>query len=561
MASLGSLAVDFIANTGPFDRKVKGATKTVNAFEAGLNKMGKQSAKARQEAQKSSTVWGRFSSKLAMGGKQIKGAFVGALTSATKAVGRLGVRLAAVGAGAFVGFSVYALKLAADMEQTTLSFEVMLNSGKRADKLIKDLQKFSVTTPFTPEETFGAGKQMLATGFDESVIVSNLRSIGDVAAGTGNRLGDLVNIFAEIKAKGKADLMDLRQFARRGIPVFEELRKVTGKSKLELADFVSKGGVNLAHMQAAFANLTSEGGRFFEMTKKQSKTTGGLWSTFVGELKMGVVEFGTMLDKQIDLKTILKEMTSLVADIDWKVLADGATKAFDAVLASIGPVFSAIASVSEIAMGTRAGVHFAAHKSFLRSAARSKPGSEQEAMFKKRARNAVAMGQSDLSTAAGLSRVRKMVKESISRIQTERAPQRARLEGDKPGSLIPRPSKALGSSMHSAFGVKNIPDSDNVEFFGRAFGNAAIDTLKSFGVGRGLMGAGDDLLSASARASRAGAHRTSSDLLQAGFGARGVGKGVQTGEIKEVVEAIKTMTSSVIKAIMEQGKIEVARSS
>ena len=566
MASLGSLTLDFIANTGPFDRKVKGATKTVNAFEAGLKKMGKESAKARAEAKKSSTAFGRFQAKLALGGKVIGRSFVGAISNATTAVARLGVKLAAVGAGSFVAFSVFALKSAADMEQTTLSFEVMLNSARKADKLVRDLQKFSTKTPFTPEEAFGAGRQLLATGFDETQILGNLRSIGDVAAGTGNRLGDLVNIFAEIKAKGKADLQDLRQFARRGIPVFDELRKVTGKSKLELSDFVSKGGVNLGHMQAAFANLTSEGGRFFGMMEAQSKTTGGLWSTFVGELKMGVNEFGAMLDKQIDLKTILREMTKLVGEMDWKALADGATKAFDTVLNSIGPVFSALAQMQEMAFSITAKGFRRQESQHLKRAEWYAEGSYNRFRHKEIAFTAGKRAEFAEEGAAGLKMAREAIGAAMKRIQSERRPQRERLEGEAPGKGPVLPAKSLRTSLSSAVG-RNLPGYDNIEMFGRAFGNAAVDAIKSTGAGRGLIGTGEELLSASARAARAAnkgnlrGRSLSGDLLQAGFGAKGVGAAIQTGEIKEVVEAIESMTSSVVKAIMEQGKIEVARSS
>ena len=100
--------------------------------------------------------------------------------------------------------------------------------------------------------------------------------MGDVASGVGAPLNDIVYLYGTLNASGRVALMDIRQFAGRGIPIYEELAKVLGIAKERVNDFASAGKISFEHVEQAFKNMTSEGGRFNNLMEKQSASIVGL---------------------------------------------------------------------------------------------------------------------------------------------------------------------------------------------------------------------------------------------------------------------------------------------
>ena len=362
MASLGSLTIDFIANTGPFDRKVKGATKTVNAFEAGLKKMGRESAAARHEAQKSSTTWGRFSSKLAVARDQLKGKFGFAGLSAgvrslTGSMGgllaKLGLLGGAAGIGGIVAFSV---KAAADLETTKTAFEVMLGSATKADRVVGKLFDFSKKTPFQPEEVFRAGRRLVSTGIEEGELESKLKTLGDIASGSASRLGDIIDIYSKMRAKGKASLEELNRFSERGINIIGELAKTMGKTRTEIYQMVTDGTIRLPQLEAAIKSMTSQGGIFFDGMAKQSKTLNGLWSTLVGNFKAGGAEIGSSIVQSTNLKGVLDSLNKSLETFDWESFGMAAGSAFRVILIGAQVAVKGLGALSQAKHGIQSGL-------------------------------------------------------------------------------------------------------------------------------------------------------------------------------------------------------------
>ena len=72
--------------------------------------------------------------------------------------------------------------------------------------------------------------------------------------------------------------MDIRQFAGRGIPIYEELGKVLNADRQELNKLVTEGKVGFPEVEKAFKNMTSEGGIYFNLMQEQSKSLTGMLS-------------------------------------------------------------------------------------------------------------------------------------------------------------------------------------------------------------------------------------------------------------------------------------------
>ena len=99
--------------------------------------------------------------------------------------------------------------------------------------------------------------------------------MGDVAAGLGVPMGQLIHVYGQVKAQGKLMTNDLYQFMNAGIPIIAELSKVVGKSETEIKDMVSAGKIGFAEVQAVIKGMTDEGGLFYNLMAEQSKTLSG----------------------------------------------------------------------------------------------------------------------------------------------------------------------------------------------------------------------------------------------------------------------------------------------
>lgn len=189
-------------------------------------------------------------------------------------------RLAKVAGGflslnAAEGFIQKLIQVRSEFQQLEIAFTTMLGSKERADKLTQDLIEFAGTTPFGMKDTANAAKQLLAYGSTAENVKNELRMLGDVAAGTSQPIGDLVYLYGTLRTQGRAYLMDIRQFAGRGIPIYEELAKVLNVNKNQVNDLVSAGKVGFAEVQQAFQNMTAAGSMFGGLMEAQSKTIQG----------------------------------------------------------------------------------------------------------------------------------------------------------------------------------------------------------------------------------------------------------------------------------------------
>lgn len=221
--------------------------------------------------------------------KGIEGAADAASSSFTSFQNKMNsVKTAMIGA-----FSVTAVaamgkeifSVGSEMEQLNVSFKTMLGSQAAATAMMEDIRKFSATTPFEMPEVAKASKQLLAFGIEQSKVIDSLRMLGDVGSGIGAPIGDLAYLFGTIKTQGRAMTMDINQFANRGIPIWDELSKITGKNSLELRKFVEDGKIGFPQIEKAFANMSGQGGKFFNLMQEQSATSAGKLSNAMDKLK------------------------------------------------------------------------------------------------------------------------------------------------------------------------------------------------------------------------------------------------------------------------------------
>lgn len=219
---------------------------------------------------------------------------------------------ALVGAG-LIGTGVAAVKLAADLEQTTVAFEVMLGSADRAKSLLGDIRDFAAATPFESGELIQSARQLSAFGSEANDIVPTLRVLGDIASGTGMKIEELTFLYGQFQVQGRLYQSDINQLTARGIPVYQELGKVFGVNERSLRGMIEAGQVGFRDIQMVLNNLTGSGGRFSGMMERQSKTLYGLFSTLKDNATILLTGFGEVAVQELGLHKIVEGISNIVA--------------------------------------------------------------------------------------------------------------------------------------------------------------------------------------------------------------------------------------------------------
>lgn len=205
--------------------------------------------------------------------------------SLTKVLGIIG------GVTALKNFVTELVNVRGQFQQLEIAFSTMLKSKEKADKLMSELVDIAAKTPFDLQGVASSAKQMIAYGSSAENVGDELVMFGNVAAGVGSQLSEIAYLYGTLRTQGRAYAVDIRQFAGRGIPIYEELAKVLGVTKDEVSGLVKEGKVGFKEVEQAFKNMTSESGIYYNLMQEQSKSLtgqlsnlGDAWDTMLNEI-------------------------------------------------------------------------------------------------------------------------------------------------------------------------------------------------------------------------------------------------------------------------------------
>ena len=196
------------------------------------------------------------------------------------------------GLAAIKKFSSDVINATGKMQQLQVALSTILQSKSKADTLLADISQFALKTPFSIDDVATGAKQLLAYGSSANTVVNELSMLGNVASGLQIPLGQLIYLYGTLRTQGRAMTVDIRQFAGRGIPIYEELAKVLGVSQEQVGELVKQGKVGFKEVEQAFKNMTSEGGKFNNMLENSAGTWTQQIAAVQEKLFLKMNEFG-----------------------------------------------------------------------------------------------------------------------------------------------------------------------------------------------------------------------------------------------------------------------------
>ena len=208
------------------------------------------------------------------------------------AIGAAGAGAVALGAGLAVAAG-FAVSAANEMETLKKQLTLVTGSTAAADAAFAQLQQYAQISPFETTEVVATAKQLAAFGFTTAEAVEFTRRLGDVSSATGSRIGELALSLGQVNSKGSAGIVDLNEFLRRGIPLWDLLTQATGKTRAELQAL--EGGIPADAILDALRILTDEGGAYFNASVTGVTALDREWATLIDTIKLAAIPLGEVL--------------------------------------------------------------------------------------------------------------------------------------------------------------------------------------------------------------------------------------------------------------------------
>lgn len=276
-------------------KAVESANNNVTTQQKEIGRLGSELKKINSDVEKSKKKfidWGKSV------GKSIDGAVKSALKWGSATIVGLGT----------VGFKK-GLDTSINLEAYRTMLETATKDFEKTNKLMKNAEKLSISTPFDPEEVIQATATLESFGIDSEKWLSK---IADAAGATNTTMEQATGAVKDALTKG-----EFRAFENLGVSkdmVIEAANKKFGAGKV----FDKKGKVvNDEKFKIVLEEIMVS--KFDGGADKLSKTIKGLWSTITGSINMGLakilgmenglIKTGSILDT---LKNKMKQVTDLL---------------------------------------------------------------------------------------------------------------------------------------------------------------------------------------------------------------------------------------------------------
>lgn len=183
-----------------------------------------------------------------------------------------------------------------ELQKTTLS--AMLGDLNQAESVLTKIKGLAVESPFQFKELATYTKQLSAFSVPAQELYDTTKMLADISAGLGVGMDRIVLAYGQVRSAAFLRGQEVRQFTEAGIPILDELAKqfteLEGRvvSTTEVFDKISSRLVPFEMVAKVFKEMTSEGGKFYNMQEVQAETLKGKISNLKDAYEMMLNEIG-----------------------------------------------------------------------------------------------------------------------------------------------------------------------------------------------------------------------------------------------------------------------------
>lgn len=197
------------------------------------------------------------------------------------------------------------VRITGEFELQRTALGAMIGDLTQAKMLVADIQELAVKSPFAFKELTSYTKQLAAFSVPTDELFETTKMLADVSAGLGVGMDRIILAYGQIRSAAFLRGQEVRQLTEAGIPVLEELAKQFSEvenravSAGEVFDKISARLVPFEMVEKVFKDMTSEGGKFYEMQEIQAETLRGKVMNLKDAFEMMMNEIGTANDDRL----------------------------------------------------------------------------------------------------------------------------------------------------------------------------------------------------------------------------------------------------------------------
>jgi hypothetical protein len=234
------------------------------------------------------------------------------------------------------------IKFGMQLENLRISFEVLAKDKSSGDALLNSIQQLALVTPYTTLQLADVGKTLLGMGVATENLLPTLSRLGDIAAGSAERLRHLAFAFGEVEAEGRLTGMRIRQFASAGVGL-QDFADTIGVSAARLRIMMHNNEVDANVVAETINRLTAVGGRFYNYSVEGMKTVNGQWSNFIEKVQLLAGTLGIKLFDKFNVGGVIDKMSQALS------VAFNDDTLFNAAVTGINYVGVAVQAVIDLA--------------------------------------------------------------------------------------------------------------------------------------------------------------------------------------------------------------------
>lgn len=238
--------------------------------------------------------------------------------------GQLKRSMAAVfSVSAISGYINKMIQVRAEFELQQTALRAILQNKAEADRIFMQVQQMALQSPFSILQLTTYTKQLAAYRIESEKLVGTTKMLADVSAGLGVSIDRLILAYGQVKAANYLRATEVRQFTEAGLNIAGELAQyfseLQGKmiSVGDVMEMITKRMVRFEDVEEVFKRVTSAGGLFYDMQKKQSETLRGQLQRINDAMSIMFNEIGK--SNQDAISAVLTTIRSLISN--WRTLA------------------------------------------------------------------------------------------------------------------------------------------------------------------------------------------------------------------------------------------------
>ena len=234
-------------------------------------------------------------------------------------------------------------------EYQQVALKNIIGDAEKAVVLFSQLKDLAIESPKTFMELTTTAKQLSAYQTPVNELYDTTKRLSDLSVGLGVDVNRLVLAFGQVRAAAVLRGQELRQFTEAGIPIVQALAdkftQMNGKltTTADVFKLISARAVPFEMVKEVLWEMTSEGGRFFNMQAEMADTLYGkwqkladIWQITLGDMAntniFGLKPFTAFMDMLIfaarSLSSLMPVLSGVLASRLFKLFSTSSKNAF-----------------------------------------------------------------------------------------------------------------------------------------------------------------------------------------------------------------------------------------